>query len=82
MDKIIITTVGNIPSETKKKLIAAGCIVIEAKDPDKIKTLNFTSDIFTHDLLMSALHAAATDISSDRLTKELNRRLKSKEVNP
>lgn len=80
MEKIIITTPGNIPTNTVKQLVAAGCIVIEAKEPEKVKTVSFSSDIFTHDLLMSALHQVTEDNNGTKLVKELNRRLKEKEV--
>lgn len=77
--KIIITTAGNIPVTTKKQLTDAGVIIIEAKDPDKIKVMNFADDIFTHDLLMAALKSVTENNGGGAFAKELNKRLIAKE---
>lgn len=77
--KILIVEPGTIKPETLKILEEKGVIVIECNNPENVKTFNFESKIFTHDLLMSAMHAVESASGSNYFVKELNRRLLAKE---
>lgn len=77
---IILTTPGNIPGKTIKQLADAGCVVIECKRPDEVKTVIPGKDVESNDLLMSALHGIEGDSQDcQKFVKEFNRRLKLKE---
>lgn len=80
--KILITEPGNISPADKLKLANNGVLVIEAKDPDKVKYISELESIDYKSIAMSALHSYSTmpcSDSRDRFVTELNKRLKEKE---
>lgn len=83
MEKLIISELNQISKTDKKKLEKLGFVLIEAKDPDKVKVvtpvdLNFVS---SSDLFMSALKGANSDMTSKaRFADELYLRMKLSET--
>ena len=81
-DKILICENGQLDKSTMTLLSKKGVIVIQCKDPDKVKLLSGSIDIESNDLFMSALLALAetsSDMASKRFVVELNKRLKTAE---
>lgn len=80
---VIITEAGQISKEDRDKLFKEkGILVIEAKDPDKVKFLDEQVQIPSGDLVISLLDGIVSGgfSSSERFVKELRNRLKEKEA--
>lgn len=64
MDKILAIEKGILSQQTIDKLEETGVIVIECKEPEKIKVLSFTDPmdlLSSSDIFMAALKAANHD---------------------
>ncbi len=80
-EKIIIMPLGILDAATKEKLDAKGIIYIETDDFDKVKTLEFETQVPRDAMVMAGLLAANTDkYAAERFVKDLYLRLKSKEI--
>lgn len=80
--KVIITEIDQLSPKEKEKLSKIGILIIEAKDPDKVRFLEEHVQLPSGDLIISLLDGVVSGglSSSERFVKELRNRLKEKET--
>ncbi len=83
MKQIIIVHPNSLDKATKQRLTKANVILIEHENPDSVRIINPTTDIYTNDVMMSALKGAnQSSAGQSSFTRELEKRLLEKENKP